>query len=263
MSVKNVTAWMCPLQVNGIQYFDQPPECGGNTEIDGAVTVGLLPEKYGINPSYVAAGIVKTLEIPRWCMGQREGALHWEVDWTWQSNFVDVHFSNPLICNWTMTEVYTQHHGLLTMAFPDSGDGLCPENKEDALRIIERMEKDTRELIPGEMLYLKWKYDGPVAVQVANTYFYTCCMTGGTVISVIGEYGKDDIKYSVEIEGAEYECESSDFFEYKVGDWVQVLKPNGSGCSDWQRNDQCEGNEFKGGKALIFPLNVDGKGPTG
>lgn len=108
-------------------------------------------------------------------------------------------------------------------------------------------------LVPGEAIVVWWSFmrsDGnlfSIPVSVAN--FKTHGLNGGYITEVIGEYGSVDLRYKVKIWGKEYQCRSSDFVEYAVGDWVYICRSTTAGTCGQGEKNLVEANLISGGSS--------------
>jgi len=126
---------------------------------------------------------------------------------------------------------------LIQISFPIGG-GACPDSKADVFggggesEVNVKAywddgdpESSSQDIIPGDGLNVSWYFSDGIneeRVFAAQQYFSTDNLTGGLITAVNGEYGSEDITYTVNIEGESIICVSSDFVEYAVGDWVTV-----------------------------------------
>lgn len=274
MEDMDVTAYLCCIEgLVAIETDLAPPEALGPSSpeiVDGVVSVSIVPEDHG-DTFFVEVEIIEEgAGWPPLCRGGEEGSLSYLLFWDTiginKSEIVSL--KNPDICNWVRTSLWGMLHLPWDMAWwvPTSGDGPCPDNKDDAFSGGDRVRTfTTRSLIPGEQLHLVWEFAGySTPVSVATTFFHTCCYTSGKISAVNGDYGDLDLTYDVRVEGELVECVPSDFFEYAVGDWVFLMKPNDGRSTDCGREESCRGNDFDSDVlGIIIPMTVDdvGAGP--
>ena len=169
---------------------------------------------------------------------------------------IKVTYYHPNHCHWYKTVLWVNgsNKSVIPLTFPRNlmkitwpvGGGECPESKDDvfpgggestvyltAYWGDEEYPDDTQDVVPGDRINCTWymwdrvgeEIDENIeAISCGEAYFSTDALTGGLVTAVNGEYGSEDITYTVEIAGEEATCVSSDFVEYAIDDWVIVQK---------------------------------------
>lgn len=86
-------------------------------------------------------------------------------------------------------------------------------------------------LVPGCKIESYWRMKGVLAEYYAGAVIYfTPMLTGGTVLDIL-DAGTVDMMYVIEYEGAEYQCKPTDFAEYRVGDFVYLLRQGANEAS--------------------------------
>jgi len=104
-------------------------------------------------------------------------------------------------------------------------------------------------VVPGEKvtLMVKTRNMGAERQPLTHTYFHTCALTGGRILA-INDMGLDMpttfLTYTVEVEGVAYVVRPSDYYQYNIGDWVYIMKPNSSVALDFDRTEGCTGEDF-------------------
>lgn len=117
------------------------------------------------------------------------------------------------------------------------------------------------QIVPGELVHLYvWlsPESGELDEQWAGSVWWgTNYLSGGRIIAVNGEYGDEDITYTVDIMGKERAAVSSDFIEYAEGDWVYVsyLEAIGQNC-EWEDDETGIPEDIEGATWVILPVKV-------
>lgn len=96
----------------------------------------------------------------------------------------------------------------------------------------------TNEIVPGmrvSVIHLFGNTERTVRIFAGEVWWCSCCLTGGTITSVIGSG-----EYRVSVANVVQKAWSSDRIDWAVGDWVflspMAISPN---CSDPNRNEPC------------------------
>ena len=155
-------------------------------------------------------------------------------------SWISFAFQNPELCQWIVSDITIfgaggeMFHGRpFVIITVNSGDQACPEEKKDVFPAVGKTSSHSmiqNQIVPGERVRLEYVFsdtETQLKVLIDEKWFFTHCFTGGKVISVNGDYGNEDITYTVELEGLEKTCVPSDFVEYAVDDWVFVTKIGG------------------------------------
>lgn len=280
-----ITAYICNNQLKGINTNAYPLDNAALSSIrvnDGIIDVPLISLSDG-DPSnfYVEVSIHNmSSKIPRLC--RLTGVLDWEFVTTrsvradfdyYILNYIEISYLNPDICDWEYTRLLSTHESINLTILPSTGDGECPEIRQDALGGQGILTLDDNKIVPGENLALSWKFEShDFLFSIKDTYIYSCCLTGGYIEAVNkdSEYAYE-ITYDVRIEGNIYTgLLSTDLFDYQVGDWVFILKSGR--CKKDITSPPSKGVSYKefydaGGIGLIAPIKIygtklDGIGPT-
>lgn len=78
-------------------------------------------------------------------------------------------------------------------------------------------------------------------IEIDFMWYCTCCMTGGTILSINGTYGDSDISYNVDVMGETKTAYPSDWVQWEVGDWVHLIpRPPGNKCGDSSRAEKID-----------------------
>lgn len=250
MEDMNVVAYICGKQLKGIEVGNSPiTHTGPNsiTEENGNVEVPLLPLAVDVNNYYIDvlihhiyssdARFCRLSNALGWTYQQRE-TVHVEGS-TYETLGINVQYVNPDICDWEKTELSGMLIGPLKIDWPGTGDGSCPEDKKDVLKNEGIKVYNTASLVPGEALYLYWKFLGRDTQLIQTVYVYSTLLTGGiiTKINKPSEFSYN-VTYDIAVEGSIwFAVDASDLYEYAVGDWVFVSKK---------------------GDAKIIPMHVNG-----
>jgi len=224
------------------------------------VTVGLNPEgeNCGDPTQVVRVSIIETGQIPD-CFGKGccypgdDERFWWEREVDHVDAFTDepvlerlptIHIINPNCNKWE--ESYVKLYGPSRCGSPSDFTHGCSYLQYDAgydgigeLEGHYSTQVPQNNIVPGMQLKLWNRFQGGDIRQAGETYWCTCCFTGGTVVVVNGEYGDPAVSYVVNIEGKNVPAKSYGFEEYHVGDWVFLSKPGGE-CSDVGRTDACK-----------------------
>lgn len=123
------------------------------------------------------------------------------------------------------------------------------------------------QIVPGEDVQLfayLYPSSGSELEQrwIGHVWWGTNYLSGGFVTAVNGDYGSEDITYSVDIMGKVCTVVPSDFVEYAVGDWVFAtnLGAVGNGC-EWQDDEVETGiSENTSDGWVILPIKISDYG---
>jgi len=179
--------------------------------------------------------------------------------------YLQVKTKHPDHCHWASTIIGVEDLASLTtdhFATIMPGPGGAGRG-----RITETSMHDIR-VVPGERIQAEWHFwDGSHTRKLAAgaTWFCVCCLTGGLVEAVLGEYDDPDVRYRVRCMGQSVACRPSDFRHYAPGDWVFLLLDS-SKCSNCRRTKRCDAGCQKdkptldGKDLVILPLQITDKG---
>lgn len=158
---------------------------------------------------------------------------------------------------------------ILYAFFPlDLGD---IESEEGILQYDPATEYEHQQLqnqiVPGESVQLfayLYPSSGSELEQrwMGHVWWGTDYLSGGFITAVNGDYGSEDITYSVSIMGMTRSVVPSDFINYAVGDWVFVtnLGAVGNGC-EWQDDEVETGiSEDTSDGWIILPIEISNYG---
>lgn len=154
---------------------------------------------------------------------------------------------NPELCQWeeAMIHLYgppgcgdpmDEHAELRGKTFEEYDAGY--DGKGDYGQIYSQWIPNFQ-IVPGMNIKLIHKYTDGKRYIMGDTWWCTCCFTGGEVTQIHGEYGDPNIFFTVEIEGDEYAAYPTDFVEWSIGDWVFLIKQGGE-CANQERTDPCK-----------------------
>lgn len=246
----NVTAYICGNQLRGIDTGTNPITHTGPSSIseeDGAVEVPLVPVTVDEDDFYVDAlihsiysGDVRFCRLGNvlsWSLARRE--TFGVGGSTYETTGINIDYLNPDICDWERTKLSGSFYGLLIEQAPTTGSGSCPEEKEDVINGVGQQEFNTTFLVPGEAIFLYWKFLEGYLQLIRTDYVHSSLLTSGQIIAIhkSSEFSYS-ITYDLAVEGALVSgVEASDLYDYQVGDWVFVMKV---------------------GDNLIFPMRIDG-----
>lgn len=123
-------------------------------------------------------------------------------------------------------------------------------------------------IVPGEDVVLH-TWLRPTTGEVkklwsGHVWWGTNCISGGKVKAINGDYGNEDITYTVNIMGTDRTVVSSDFVEYAVDDWVFVMNVDSIGHCEWEEDDgwidETGISEQVGEGWVIIPIKISSYG---
>jgi len=225
----------------------------------GQVTAKLIQNNALCTPgSYMLEAKIIEEDGNKYCALVGTGSVAWEkLDNNWEQyaiifSNIKITCSNPNHCHWLETVLWVSgSNGYnIPMEYPRNWiklawpiGGAAPESKEDVLPGRggvttyvaaywgdREYDDDRQDVVPGDAINCTWYMwnrvigDEVETVSGGFAYFSTDILTGGRITAVNGEYGSEDITYTVRSEGSYITCVSSDFVEYSVDDWVIIQK---------------------------------------
>lgn len=250
MNTMEVTAYICGNKLRGIDTGLNPVTHtgpGSISEEDGAVEVPLVPDSVNEHNFYLNALLHSSYSSDvRFC--QLFNVLSWSLERrktihvgysTYETTGIIIDYLNPDICNWERTNISGLFYGALITIYPFSGDGACPENKEDVLLGTGSNAYNTTSLVPGEAVFLYWKFIDRYSQLMKTVFVHSDLLTSGQIraINKPSEFSYL-ITYNIDVEGVTItNIEASDLYDYQIGDWVFLLKTGGR---------------------LVFPMRING-----
>lgn len=256
--MEKIITYLCD-KFSGMAEYEKPDEDVSAVEaVDGIVKAGLWPKApvpgCQIGVGKVIARLLNKVHSRYVCpngkfLSWKRKEIAYEHEPVGLEDYITIEIENPNHCQWIMSSVLiygadlSPFGRLFGHVSVGSGGQSCPDDKKDVFSGGSKSEFELFQnaIVPGERIELRWAFwdlQHTEEISVDAEWFCTCCFTGGKVKSVNGDYGQVGITYTVEINGVEQTCVSSDFVEYEVGDWVFVLASN-SNCEECGRVFSC------------------------
>jgi len=289
-----VTAALCCIQLPGLD-IDSPQRPAVETGVDPdgeyLVTVGLEPAKgCDTEAGLITVGLLPAAAaVSKYCRLVNHEGLAWEravrviqhPGYTHEILLphLTVAVDMPRHCHHAITGLYAisdarPYRVLLASLILDGGRE-APQDGSDPLPGGDTWETALRDVdvVPGERLAaVHFMADGRHMEEVpgGSSPFATCCLFGGVVEEVLGEYGSERLRYSIKVLGEDgawgtRTVRASDHTEYAVGDWVFLMVPSAE-CYDCHRTERCKAaasladtsgyTTSSGGYPLIVPMTI-------
>ena len=277
--MEKITTYLCDRFAGIVKYEGYGGDIDAIEIADGTVKTSLWPE--GSIPGCSNAGKIETQILKngdnRYVCPNGD-LLDWEQKEIMYGDspvgiddYITIEIQNPDHCHWIQSAIIAYGADgsvfgrLFAYASVGSGGQSCPEDKKDVFSGGGKSKFYLQQnvIVPGESIELRWAYwdsQHTEIIPVDAKWFCACCFTGGKVKSVNGDYGSVSITYTVEIQGVNRICVSSDFVEYAVDDWVFVLVPS-SDCSECGRKTACKEGCEQSSDYMILPLRIGDYGP--